>query len=68
MGNKILIIQEVTAENCVEKLDPSDWSILVEFDEELHRKGNFRLVFPRKNNVIKYSKFFIYERFNNLLL
>ena len=30
-----------------------------EFDEEFHRKGDFERIFPNKDNVEKYSKFFL---------
>jgi len=32
--------------------------MLFEFDEEFHRKGNFERIYPNKNNVDKYLKYF----------
>jgi len=50
---------DLNADNCVEKLSAEDWNILFEFDEEFHRKGDFERIFPNKDNVEKYSKFFL---------
>lgn len=59
---------DLNSENCVEKLSAEDWNILFEFDEEFHRKGDFERIFPNKDNVEKYSKFFLTQRYNNLLV
>ena len=61
-------IQDLSADNCVEKLNPEDWKMLFEFDEEYHRKGNFERIFPNKENVEKFDPFFMTSRYNNLLL
>jgi hypothetical protein len=50
---------DLNADNCVDKLSGEDWNILFEFDEEFHRKGEFERIFPNKNNVEKYSQFFL---------
>ncbi len=51
-------IEDLNADNCIDKLSAEDWNILFEFDEEYHRRGDFERIFPNKNNVVKYSKFF----------
>ena len=51
-------IEDLNAENCIDKLSAEDWNILFEFDEEFHRRGDFERIFPNKSNVAKYSKFF----------
>jgi tubulin polyglutamylase TTLL4 len=52
----------------VERLSPEDWNILFEFDEEFHRRGDFERIFPNKDTVDHYSKFFLSQRYNNLLV
>ena len=32
-------LYDLNAENCVEKLEPDDWALLFETDEEFHREG-----------------------------
>jgi hypothetical protein len=43
-------------------------SILVDFEEELYRRGNFELIFPLKSNVDYFEKFFESSRYNNHLI
>ncbi len=51
-------LANLSSENCLDKLRSEDWNILFELDEEYHRRGHFLRIFPNKNNVEKYSKFF----------
>jgi hypothetical protein len=37
-------------------------------EEEFMRKGNFERIFPCKENIQKYSKFFECTRYSNLLV
>ncbi len=53
-------IEDLNADNCIDKLSAEDWNILFEFDEEYHRRGDFERIFPNKNNVVKYSQYFQY--------
>ena len=32
--------------------------MLMEYEEELHRKGFYELIFPKVNNIKTYEKFF----------
>lgn len=51
-------VSDLSEENCLEKLNMDDWNILFETDEELYRKGDFERIFPEKDNVDLYSKYF----------
>ena len=42
--------------------------ILVEYEEEYKRLGNFERIFPLNSNVVHYGRFFEYKRPSNLLL
>ena len=42
--------------------------MLFEFDEEYYRRGNFERIFPIKDNVDNYKKYFEFTRYNNALL
>ena len=42
--------------------------MLFETDEEFHRKGKFTRIFPNKDNVDFYSKFFESTRYSNVLV
>lgn len=42
--------------------------MLFESVEEEYRVGHYSLIFPLKDNIDKYSKYFEVERFNNNLL
>jgi tubulin polyglutamylase TTLL4 len=39
-------VQDLNAENCLEKLSPENWEVIFETDEEFHRRGNFSSIFP----------------------
>jgi len=49
---------DLSPDNCLDKLSIEDWNILFEFDEEFHRTSEFERLYPNKDNVEKYSKFF----------
>ncbi|KAF8359016.1 ttll-4, partial [Pristionchus pacificus] len=49
------------------RLTPEDVRLLVEFEDEMDRKGDFRLLFPTKDTV-KYMKYFIDVPYGTLLL
>mmetsp|Transcript_32430 Transcript_32430/g.29235 ORF Transcript_32430/g.29235 Transcript_32430/m.29235 type:complete len:89 (+) Transcript_32430:2546-2812(+) len=51
-------VQDLNEENCLEKLSMDDWNILFETDEEYYRRGGFERVFPNKETVDQYQKFF----------
>lgn len=55
-------------DNCMDKLSLEDWEMLFESDEEYFRRGNYELLFPLKENINKYKKYFEADRFNNSLL
>ena len=63
-------VQELTADNCLEKLSPENWEVLFETDEEYHRRGHYSRIFPPDNKTKReyYMKFFEFQRFNNLIV
>lgn len=60
-------VDDLTAENCIEKLSADQWNILFENEEEFYRKGKFERIFPIEEKTDFYSKFFQYPRINNLI-
>ena len=52
----------------VENLGKDDITMLMEYEEELSRKGFYELIFPKSSNIRTYDKFFECQRYNNLLL
>ena len=61
-------ILDLDETNCLEKLSADDWNILFDTDEEWYRKGTFERIFPLRENVDTYSKYFEYQRYNNLIV
>ena len=61
-------LMDLNDDNYVEKLNPEDWNIIFETDEEFYRKGEFERLFPNKDNVDIYSSFFECLRYNNLMI
>jgi len=61
-------ISDLNEQNCLEKLSAEDWNILFETDEENYRRGNFERIFPLKENLDIYSKFFEYQRYYNIIV
>ena len=52
-----------------EYISEDDLSIILDFEEEQFRLGNFEKIFPCINNVTYYNQFFEYQRHaNNLLM
>jgi len=49
-------------------LTEEELQIIVEYEEEYKRLGNFERIFPLNSNVVHYGKFFEYKRPSNLLL
>ena len=68
LGRYVRDLDNLSEENIFDKLSPDDWEVLFESDEELFRKGDYELIFPLKENIEQYKKFFEVERYNNLLL
>jgi hypothetical protein len=54
--------------NCLQKLNPEDWTVLFETDEEHYRRGHFERIFPTREKGDYYLQFFEYQRYNNLLV
>lgn len=52
----------------IQQLTEEELQIIVEFEEEYNRLGNFERIFPLNSNVVHYGKFFEYKRPSNLLL
>lgn len=46
-------------------LSQSEINVLMELEEETHRKGNFRRIFPKKTNFEKYAQYFEADRLYN---
>lgn len=63
--NDILGLNE---ENCLELLSSDDWNVLFETDEEYYRRGLYERIFPLKENVDIYAKFFESQRYNNAIV
>ena len=59
---------DLNEQNCVEKLSAEDWNVLFETDEENHRRGDFNRIFPLRDNIATYSKYFEYQRYNNVIV
>ena len=52
----------------IQQLTEEELQIIVEYEEEYKRLGNFERIFPLNSNVVHYGKFFEYKRPSNLLL
>ncbi|KAL4496430.1 hypothetical protein ABPG72_014660 [Tetrahymena utriculariae] len=63
-------IVDLNENNCFQKLSYDDWEILFESDEEKYRSGEFKRIFPSNdlNLVDYYSQFFLFPRYNNIML
>ncbi|EAS01724.2 tubulin tyrosine ligase family protein (macronuclear) [Tetrahymena thermophila SB210] len=63
-------IVDLNENNCFQKLSYDDWEILFESDEEKYRCGEFKRIFPSSdlNLVDYYSQFFLFPRYNNIML
>lgn len=46
-----------------EKLSKDELDILMELEEEFHRKGNFERIYPQVNTMTFYEHFFEYKRY-----
>lgn len=42
----------------VENLSNSDITLLMEYEEEISRKGHYEAIFPKQSNIKNYEKFF----------
>ena len=49
-------------------LSDEDIEILLDIEDEFHRRGHFEKLFPLKDNIDIYAGFFQSLRYNNLLL
>jgi len=49
-------------------LTPEDWKIIHDHEDELSRCGNFECIFPTRQNVENFSKFFHCRRYSNVLM
>lgn len=61
-------LEDLTIENCLEKLSSQDWKVLFETDEEYYRKGNFERLFPVKGKMSYYAQFFQFQRYYNMMV
>ena len=70
MKNSYRNILSLAESNSLEDyvLSEDDLQILLDCEEENHRTGNFKRIFPLKKNIDIYSNFFQVQRYNNLLL
>ena len=69
MKNQKLVITETqTFREIVDKLSHDEIMMLVEHEEEMARRNNFELIFPRPNTLHNYEKYFSVQRQNNILL
>lgn len=51
-------LNDLTEDNCLEKLSMDDWNVLFETDEENYRRGDFERIFPERDTVDNYAKYF----------
>lgn len=58
---------EINYDNCIEKMTPDGWEVIVETEEEYYRRGHFERIFPPKdiNKLDYYIQFFECNRYNN---
>jgi len=49
-------------------LTDDDLQVILDFEEEQFRLGNFEKIFPSISNAANYGHMFEYQRYNNLLL
>lgn len=61
-------VAELNEQNCLEVLSSDDWNVLFETDEEWYRKGDYERIFPNRENVDTYAKFFEFPRYNNTIV
>lgn len=61
-------VAELNENNCINLLSSDDWNVLFETDEEWYRKGDFERIFPLKDNVDAYSKYFEVQRYSNTIV
>jgi len=61
-------ISDLNEQNCLEKLSAEDWNILFETDEENYRRGKFNRIFPLKENIDTYSRYFEFQRYSNIIV
>lgn len=52
----------------IENFGLDDIKMLMEYEEEISRKGYYELIFPKPSNVRTYEKFFECPRYNNSIL
>ena len=66
-SNAIHKLSDLNQNNCLKKLTTENWNVLFENEEEYARKGQFQRIFPKKENIDFYSKFFESTTINNLI-
>lgn len=49
-------------------LSEDELSMIIDFEEENQRLGNFERIFPLQSNAVHYSRFFEYQRPSNEFL
>jgi len=52
----------------VENLSQDDIAMLMQYEEEMVRKGYYEVIFPKPSNIKNYERFFECPRYNNMLL
>ena len=61
-------LNELNWDNCILLLNYEEWRVLLESEEELARSGAFELIFPLRENIEFYRKFFEVDKYFNILL
>lgn len=61
-------INELLSLEDFKSLAKEDIEILINSEEEYHRRGHFERIFPESSNIDYYGKFFETLRYNNVLL
>lgn len=59
---------ELQRSNSLNHLTEDDRQLLMHFEEEHDRRGDFKRIFPTKDSTRKYGRYFENERYNNTLL
>ena len=61
-------LKNMNEKNFKEILNPEDYVVLFETDEEYCRRGNFVRVFPTSKGIMRWGNMFDVEKSNNMLV
>ncbi|CAD8111210.1 unnamed protein product [Paramecium sonneborni] len=61
-------IQTINTRNFRQKVNQEDLDVMVQSLEEQLRLGQFKCLYPNKNNITQYEQYFEYPRYHNKLI